>query len=75
MLKPIKLTKSDWLEISAALRTKRDQIANGDFGEGTPKDPNDNNDIWMAQLTRVMWKIGDDGAKAYRQGVAPHDPV
>jgi len=53
-----RLTKEDWVEIYCALDTKRDQIENGDFGEG---EEDDENEDWIAHLDAVMEKIGPDG--------------
>jgi len=53
-----RLTKEDWVEIYYALDTKRDQIENGDFGEG---EGGDENEDWIAHLDAIMEKIGPDG--------------
>jgi len=58
-----RLTKEDWLEIYNALETKRNQIENGDFGEG---DEDDENKDWIACLDAIMEKIGPDGVNMCR---------
>lgn len=62
-----RLTEEDWVEIYAALDTKRNQIENGDFGE------EDDDERWIAHLDAVMEKIGPDGENMTTKRTEPVD--
>jgi hypothetical protein len=63
----VKLTKADWQEIYYALQTKAIAIASGLYGS---EDKLGQDQRWIRDLRRIMSKIGPDGLRAGKCGVA-----
>ena len=63
----VKLTKADWQEIYYALLTKAIAVVCARYGAETR--PGQDR-LWVRHLRRIMIKIGPDGLRAYKCGVA-----
>jgi hypothetical protein len=79
----IKLTRDDWQEISEAIAMKLKRVQDGEYmipaasscSEEDKKildrDEKRIQRAWIADLKRLEKKLGDDGERAIRRGVAP----
>ena len=63
----VKLAKGDWQEIYYALLTKAIAVVCARYGAETR--PGQDR-LWVRHLRRIMIKIGPDGLRAYKCGVA-----
>ena len=59
------LTKEDWVEIAAAVDSKRLRIIAGDYGES---DTDCDMPAWAAHLETIIDKIGPDGENMSTSG-------
>lgn len=70
---PITLTRDDWIEISAALMTKRMELQRGEYSpcDDHTKRPCKCDREWIDHLALIEKQIGPDGELAAKRGVAP----
>ena len=64
----IGLSRDDWSEIFYALESKYLAVKRGRYGS---EDASGADAKWIAHFDELRRKIGPDGAKAAREGVAP----
>jgi len=67
--KAVKLSPSDWVEISAALESKIGAIEGGQYA---PEEPGLGSDsAWILHLREILERLGPDGVFAVEDGVVP----
>ncbi|HYA34101.1 MAG TPA: hypothetical protein VEF03_00710 [Candidatus Binataceae bacterium] len=62
----IRLSQEDWVEIYYALESKSEAIERGEYGVEFERGEDAR---WLAHLSAIKRKIGDDGLTAARNGV------
>jgi len=62
----VKLSREDWIEIYYALESKSEAIERGEYGVEFERGEEAR---WLAHLSAIKGKIGDDGLAAAKGGV------